>query len=101
MWRITAIVLLFPTLCLAEGPQKTSNSGFVPMPGVEYFCTDSQGSRHELGEIMRLSPSSCQQFLAKCDMSLNNSMWRQIQEGCPAASLDRSVLDRLEGFQPT
>ena len=99
MLRILLVLLAVPTLSFAEGLKEGElATGVMRMPGVEYFCTDTVGKRHEIGEVMCLNATSCQQFLAKCDMSLNNPMWRQVQEGCPTAG--GSFLDRLQLFSP-
>ncbi len=62
----------------------------------DYFCTGSDGERHELGEVLCLTSSSCQIWLAKCDMSLNNPTWRKVQDGCPVASW----IERIHALQP-
>ena len=57
-----------------------------PKKGFRYpdcFCTDSQGKRVELGRMTCLQIGS-QQFMARCDMSLNNPTWRRVSEGCPS-----------------
>ena len=57
-----------------------------PKKGFRYpdcFCTDSQGQRIELGRTICLQIGS-NQFMAKCDMSLNNPTWRRVSEGCPS-----------------
>ena len=45
------------------------------------YCTDSTGARVELGETICLSVDG-REFLAQCQMSLNNPMWREMQSGC-------------------
>ena len=57
-----------------------------PKKGFRYpdcFCTDSEGKRVELGRMTCLQIGS-QQFMARCDMSLNNPTWRRVSEGCPS-----------------
>lgn len=101
MWRIFALIVLVPTLVNAEGFKHAAKNGTAPpLRVIELYCTDTNGERHELGEVMCLNVSSCQQFLAKCDMSLNNVMWRQIQEGCPAASAEPALIERLNRLRP-
>lgn len=56
----------------------------VPVPGgraIPCYCTDSQGDRVELGEVICLSVDG-RSFTAQCQMSLNNPMWRELYEGC-------------------
>ena len=45
------------------------------------YCTDTQGDRVELGEIICLHVDG-RTFTAQCQMSLNNPMWRKISDGC-------------------
>lgn len=97
MWRFAALSLLFPGLLLAQGlPQSAPPASVLSTGPYDYFCTGGNGERYELGEITCITASSCQVWLAKCDMSLNNPMWRKIQDGCPVAS----VIDRLHALQP-
>lgn len=60
---------------------------------VDCYCTDSTGGRVELGEMICLHVGG-RSFMAQCQMSLNNPMWREISEGCLSSSLRK-------GFQPT
>ena len=59
-----------------------------PKKGFRYpdcFCTDSKGQRVEIGRTSCLQIGS-QSFLAKCGMSLNNPIWRRVEDKCPAPS---------------
>lgn len=68
-----------------------SDGGYVrpkPKKGFRYpdcFCTDSTGQRIELGMTSCLKIGS-QSFLARCGMSLNNPIWRRVDDKCPAPS---------------
>lgn len=96
MWRIFAIVILLPSLGHSEGfKHRVKSENAPPLPVIELYCTDTQGKRRELGEVVCIRASSCQEMLAKCDMSLNNVMWRQIQEGCPTAATHPALIDRI------
>ena len=53
---------------------------------VECYCTDSTGGRIELGEMICLHVGG-RSFMAQCQMSLNNPMWREISEGCLSSSV--------------
>ncbi|MEM7439185.1 MAG: hypothetical protein AAF393_06270 [Pseudomonadota bacterium] len=53
----------------------------------ECFCTDKSGSRVELGEL-RCMLVDGRNFTARCEMSLNNPMWREIDEGCLSSQND-------------
>jgi hypothetical protein len=97
MWRIAGLLLLIPQLSLAQGLQQSgASAGALSKHPYDYYCTGSNGERYELGEVICITASSCQVWLAKCDMSLNNPMWRKVQDGCPTASL----LDRIHALQP-
>ncbi|WP_299416273.1 hypothetical protein [uncultured Sulfitobacter sp.] len=52
---------------------------------VECYCTDSGGSRVELGESICLQVGG-RMFTAQCQMSLNVPMWRETEEGCLTGS---------------
>ncbi len=73
-----------PTLLVLAGTSAASSSDaqlYRHPPGVECYCTDSEGGRVELGELRCLSVGA-RQFTAQCQMSLNVPMWREISEGC-------------------
>lgn len=53
---------------------------------VDCYCTDSKGSRIELGENICLTVDG-RSFTAQCQMSLNVPMWREIRPGCLSSSL--------------
>lgn len=57
---------------------------------VECYCTDQSGARIELGELICLQVDG-RMFTAQCQMSLNNPMWREINEGCLSSALPQSV----------
>lgn len=81
--RKTALMLLLAgaTPALAGGP---SPSG----AGIDCYCTDRSGARVELGEVICLEVDG-RAFLARCEMSLNNPMWRDLREGCVTSRLER------------
>ncbi len=88
MLRLLAILILAPTLLQAGAKEDIASVNGVSNGAYDYYCTGSDGTRHELGEVVCLINNSCSQtWLAKCDMSLNNPMWRKVQDGCPAATL--------------
>ena len=88
---LTIAFLLFPSLGLAGEDAAERVDLYPPMPGVDNYCTDADGRRIEIGQVICIT-ASCNTWMAKCDMSLNNPMWRKIQDGCPAVSL----MDRLQ-----
>ena len=101
MARLIVILLLLPAWAFAqdaERPQPKSMAElYPPLPGVEYYCTDSEGARVELGDVICIT-ASCQTWMARCEMTASNrmAMWRKLQDGCPAVS----VFDRLQALQP-
>ena len=48
---------------------------------IECYCTDKTGARVELGEVICMQVDG-RMFMAQCQMSLNNPMWREVQQGC-------------------
>ncbi len=96
MWRSAILFALLPGVALAQGfKHREKSPDAPPLPKIEYFCTDADGRRREIGEVICIT-ASCLTWLARCDMSLNNPMWRKIQDGCPGVSL----LDLFEGLEP-
>ena len=69
---ICAATALIPLTTLADGAS-------VKWP--ECFCTDRSGARIELGETTCLSVDG-RTYLARCEMMLNNPMWREIGSSC-------------------
>lgn len=49
------------------------------------YCTDKVGARIELGTVVCMSVGG-RDFMARCEMSLNNPMWREINKGCLSSS---------------
>ena len=85
--------LILALLILGAAPARADTDGvrpfselYPPMPGVEYFCEDANGQRYEMGALLCIR-ASCQTWMARCDMSLNNPTWRKVQDGCPAVGL--------------
>ena len=74
MTRALMLTFLLAAPALAD---VTSPSGKT----VECYCTDSTGSRIELGETICLQVDG-RMFMAQCQMSLNNPMWREVSPGC-------------------
>ena len=62
------------------------NTGFADVKGpggkvIDCYCTDTAGSRVELGETICLFVDG-RAFMAQCDMSLNVPIWRDTGDGC-------------------
>ena len=45
------------------------------------YCTNKTGQRLELGDIVCMSVGG-RDFMARCEMSLNNPMWREVGGSC-------------------
>ncbi|MEM1351466.1 MAG: hypothetical protein AAGF27_03940 [Pseudomonadota bacterium] len=80
MMRTIVLIMLLATPAVAD---VTSPSGKT----VECYCTDRTGARVELGETICLQVDG-RMFMAQCQMSLNNPMWREISQGCLSSSLE-------------
>ena len=101
MKRLMLILLLLPGWAFAQdAPVKPKSMAelYPPLPGVEYYCTDTEGRRVDLGGVICIT-ASCQTWMARCEMAASNrmAMWRKTQEGCPGVSLR----DRLQNIDPT
>lgn len=85
---MTRPALLFaPLLALMALPVQADVIG----PGGKVrdcYCTDTGGSRVELGETICLQVDG-RMFMAQCQMSLNVPMWREVQQGCLSSRLER------------
>jgi len=69
---ICAIAAIMPLAGLAD-------SANVKWP--DCYCTDSAGARIELGETVCLTVDG-RTYQARCEMMLNNPMWREVGSGC-------------------
>lgn len=74
---IPFLLVAFPALA-----DVTSPSGKT----VDCYCTDSSGSRIELGQTICMQVDG-RMFMAQCQMSLNVPMWREMQTGCLSSSI--------------
>ena len=78
--------------CLIAAPafaDVTSPSGRT----VDCYCTDTQGLRVELGEVICLTVGG-RSFMAQCDMSLNVPTWRETGQGCLSSEVTPDVYQR-------
>lgn len=97
--------MLIPACAFAQESVPVKPKSFAelypPLPGVEYFCTDSTGGRVEVGGVICIT-ASCQSWMARCEMTSSNRMaiWRKTMDGCPGATLQGSVLHRLQALKP-
>ncbi|WP_298262056.1 hypothetical protein [uncultured Litoreibacter sp.] len=74
MWKYAAA---FTVLALPISADVTSPSGKT----VDCYCTDKAGARVELGEQRCLSVGG-RIYMARCEMSQNVPMWREMQSSC-------------------
>lgn len=49
--------------------------------GIDCFCTDRLGNRVELGDYICMQVDG-RSYIAQCQMSQNNPMWREIAPSC-------------------
>ena len=68
----------------AHSDDATKSSADVQWP--DCYCTDKTGKRIELGETIRMYVDG-RSFTARCEMSLNNPMWRDTGDGCLSSDL--------------
>ena len=79
---LIALLIAAPAWADVKGP-----NGKV----IDCYCTDTSGSRVELGETICLQVDG-RMFMAQCQMSLNVPMWREVAKGC--------LSSRLQGVEP-
>ncbi|MGX0903090.1 hypothetical protein ACSSV8_001659 [Roseovarius sp. MBR-79] len=80
--------LLLPLLLLAATPALPDAT--IGGKTVECYCTDTQGARVELGEMICLRVDG-KMFMAKCGMSLNVPIWRKVSDGCLSSGLGQTL----------
>ncbi len=56
------------------------------------YCTDKVGARVELGTTVCMQVGG-RDFIARCEMSLNNPMWRELSQGCLSSQSQNPVVD--------
>ena len=86
---------LLLTLCLAALPLTAAADVKTRGKTIDCYCTDKSGSRVELGETICLVVDG-RAFMAQCQMSLNNPMWRDTGRGCVSSGLG----ERFEKLDP-
>ena len=89
MLRYVALALLTAVPALADVKSGTRV--------IECFCTDKTGARIELGQMICLQVDG-RMFTARCEMSLNNPMWREVHEGCLSSERERQMSPLPEGY---
>lgn len=82
-WFIT---LIFTCTAFGAIGQETK----YPYP--DCYCTDKVGARVELGTVVCMQVGG-RDFIARCEMSLNNPMWREIKQGCLSSQTQKPGVD--------
>lgn len=75
--------------CLLAGLTALPAFADVTGPGgkvLDCYCTDTQGARVEMDEEICLVVGG-RAFIARCEMSLNNPIWRDTGRACVSSSL--------------
>ena len=92
--RVNVFVFAFVLAFVSAYALAAGSAGAVefkrppPKEGFSYpecFCTN-RGERVELGGVVCLKVDG-REFLARCEMSLNNPSWRWQSDGCPLTRL--------------
>lgn len=91
MRRIATHILILAALTLPALAQVSGPGGKT----VDCYCTDSNGGRQELGDLICLQVDG-KMFMAQCQMSLNVPMWRKISDGCLSSSLPQQSQPTLD-----
>ncbi|MEQ8899342.1 MAG: hypothetical protein RID23_19875 [Roseovarius sp.] len=87
MIRYALLLTLLAAPALADGMYNGKT--------VDCYCTDKTGGRIEIGEMTCLHVDG-RSFMAQCQMSLNNPMWREVSEGCLSSSLSEPVQPAID-----
>ena len=86
------VLILMATAATPVVADNGADDGTDRRKTVDCYCTDRSGARVELGETICLHVDG-RSFMAQCQMSLNNPMWREVGQGCLSSFL-------REGLQP-
>jgi hypothetical protein len=79
---------------LAATSLPASADGTMGGRTVDCYCTDTTGSRIEIGEMTCLHVDG-KTFMAQCRMALNVPIWRKVSDGCVMSSLPQRVQPTL------
>lgn len=80
--RMRMLILALVALPLPALADVTGPGGVV----IDCYCTDSTGGRVELEQEICLRVDG-RAFIARCEMSLNNPMWRDTGRACVTSRL--------------
>lgn len=61
-------------------------------PDARCTCRNSDGSKLELGQTVCIRVGDVA-YLARCEMELNVTTWRKLQDGCPVARMSVAKLN--------
>lgn len=84
MYRLHALIL---GLLMITSPS-FSEGADVQWP--DCYCTDKSGARLELGDVICMSVGG-RDFMARCEMSLNTPMWREISGACLSSQISPNI----------
>ena len=98
------MLILAPACAIAQEagralPDDPPAAQAQPYVGPAPYCRDGEGNRRELGEVICVT-ASCTTWMARCEQVLNNSTWRKLGDGCPAAQLEAGPRARFERLRP-
>lgn len=82
-WVLLLMFILIPVSVHSEDTQ-------TKWP--DCYCTDKTGARVELGTMVCMRVGG-RDFIARCEMSLNNPMWREISQGCLSSAAPSDASD--------
>ena len=82
MRRLALLIAMVATPAMADST--------IAGKTADCYCTDGSGGRVELGRMICLQVDG-RMFMAQCQMSLNNPMWRKVSDGCLSSSIRESL----------
>ncbi|MFK5997501.1 MAG: hypothetical protein QM492_05275 [Rhodobacterales bacterium] len=81
MKLLLSIILTLTATVALGGVYKDYKKQWPKVKWPDCYCTDKTGARVELGTMVCMKVDH-RDFIARCEMSLNNPMWREIKQGC-------------------
>lgn len=98
MRKLASLMIALAALPVTAAAQQ----GVHPRPKApDCYCTDRTGQRVELGQEICLIVDG-RAFMASCQMSLNNPIWRDTGRNCLSSDLRPTrELPRLQSLAPT
>lgn len=81
---LLAVLLTAPAMAEEKPARKFPERPPLERKPIECYCTNTQGARVEMGEVICLHVGG-RSFLAQCQMSINVPIWREVTEGCTSS----------------